>query len=267
MKKNNTGFIIALVILTLLLISSFGYIAYDKVMIKETSKEKTEKEQESTKEKELDVNSRLVQNLYNKVTSDDDESCYAFWRYTDGDRTKGLNDFESETAEESIKMNLVAKNIKESEKKFLSCDDKIPDKDPENSSMSVCYFNKYAGTNEFQYGYTRQYIERIYKELYGANKNLNKTIEIPLNMHSTEKLVYIESLDMYAIYRFEGGGTCAGGYDKKLTKALQKENQIELYQTVTEIDEEGKKVSDSTLVYTFSLENDGMYVFTSRKKI
>ena len=83
-KQKSTGKTVIIIILLLALIASCGYIGYD-IFLKEegntaTSEESKEPNQEE-QTKELELNNRLVQNLYREVGSGDEYGIY--WMYND----------------------------------------------------------------------------------------------------------------------------------------------------------------------------------------
>lgn len=76
-KKSNKGFIVAIVILSLLLVGSVGYITYDKFLSKTNDKENSEnkieikKEETESKEEILDIYSDQIQTLYDNIHIED----------------------------------------------------------------------------------------------------------------------------------------------------------------------------------------------------
>lgn len=275
--KTNT---IIIVVLTILLLGTISYIGYDILLAKgknNISNDKTNTSNKTGEEKELDINSRLVQSLYHKVTSDSGIDPYVFWRYRSSDNSNSLTDFNANSTSEEIKMQLVSLNLKDEEKIYINCSTtNIP---AENAGYnSFCYLNKTYNDNSPQYAYTKSYIESVYKDLYGSQSKLDTSAVIWLDAFGCSKLVYVNTLDMYIEYTTECGGTSGpGGYEAKISKAIQKDDTIQIYQDVTETDyeeingvidesnEATRKTKNYTLIYTFKLDEDGMYNFISRQ--
>ncbi len=281
-QRSNKGLIIGLVISIILLLGLGCYVVYDKDLLhlkKETSNDiQTPKEENEVKE--LDINSRLVQTLYNKVSSETEESNWNHFWYYSSEQTKdgALENFDVKTSSEIVKMQLVAKNLVEENKKIITCSDyNIPDYAPKNSYLkedrfSLCYTQKedsiyHSNIFYFQYGYKKDYVESIYKELFGPNSKLNTDVPIYTDCLHISSYNYLNATDMYFEYTIEGGGTNGpGGYTAKIAKATQDDEQIKIYETVDEYNDEKAKVDTYTFVYTFKLEKDGMYSFVSRMK-
>lgn len=279
MEKNGSIKIIIMVVLVLLLAVA-SYILYDKVFEKKASSVNSEKvnnndkNSNTTEEKELDINSRLVRSLYNKVTTDSDRSDYLlFWRYNNmGTEYNPLANFDINTAQEVVKMQLVAHNLKDGYKEFLLCSaNNIP-------AQTVA---GYACGDDYTYGYSREYIEFVYKDLYGSEQKLDKSVIVYLDEHGVTRLFYIEAIDMYVVYSVEGGGTSGpSGYSSKISKAVKNNDTIKIYQDViltnykqdadgaVDLNDESLKIKTNyNMVYTFKLDSDGMYSFISREKV
>ena len=82
---------------------------------------------------------------------------------------------------------------------------------------------------------------------------------------------YIPKYDRYFEYQTSGGVTTGpGGYVTKLEKALKEGNKIYIYEDVVveKYDGNDNKIGTENyyMVYTFELEDDGMYKFISRVK-
>lgn len=280
-EKTSNGKIVVIIILSVLLLVAVSYIGYDILFVKEESSignQKLNKNRKSTKEKELDIHSRLVQTLYHKVTSD--ENGWAiFWRYADTDvdfyhGDLSLTDFNINKTSEEVKMKLVALNLKDAEKQWIECSTANIPKQVSDDYKNVCYANEIGIThNDSQYGYTKSYVESIYKELYGNHAELDTSVDIYTDMHAVRKLVYINSLDMYVFYQIDSGGLSGpGGYSTKISKATSNGKTIKIEQAVTKTEYQDDStpispiISNYTLVYTFRLDSDGMYNFISRVK-
>ena len=275
-KKSNKGLIVTLIIVIILFIALAGYVVYDKCLINIGQKEeKTETKEEKVKEEELDINSRLVRNLYNKVSVESDmKYWYRFWYYSDInlETTEGLEDFSKDESSEIVKMQLVVKNLTNENKKLISCEKyNIPDNAPNTDlpMQSKCYDQKINNINyaNLEYGYEKDYIESIYKDLFGSDAKLDTDIPMYVGVHKNEAYYYIPELDMYIDYILEGGGTSGpGGYTTKLEKAIKTRKEIKIYELVDKYGYDENKEETFTFVYTFEQDDDGMYNFISRVK-
>ena len=103
-KKSKKGIVFLVIVLVLIILGLVGYIAYDKGIIDLGQKEGNNNinvEKTSNKEQELDVDSRLVQNLYKSVTTGS-EPCDKNWIYGSEN-----SEFNVKTAKEEVKMNVM----------------------------------------------------------------------------------------------------------------------------------------------------------------
>lgn len=286
-KQKSTGKTVAIIILVVLLICSLGYIAYDKFLYKLLKKDNNVTEEKTNKEEKLDVNSRLVQNLYHKVStgemSKEDATCYFNYMYgTYTEEGYMLTDFYANQADETQKMQILALSLSSNEKKYYSGEESlIPDEIPGYGHKSILAANREYNRNEIQYYYNKSYIDRSYKELYGKNAQLNTSIPISVDQHGISLYSYVPAVDKYILYMAEGGGTCGTADYATLTKATKNEDELKIYEKVTgfvledfSVEDNGKTtsykkdqvISEDNYIYTFKLEDDGMYSFYSRVK-
>ena len=261
-QKSNKGLIIVLVMFIIICLGLIGYIAYDngmlaKIMNKSDVKEEKKESVKKEETKELDINSRLVQSLYNKISSESEESTWdTYWVYQNPDNDFNMEeDFNIETSNETIKMQIVYSNLANKNKLNINCNEyKIPDD---------------------QNAYSKDYVESVYKSIFGSKSKLDTSVPMRSNFYGLPTYYYIPEYDMYFAYRAELGGVIGtGGYTSKLEKATQKEKQIKLYEKVEKYGPKDDDLStleeeleDSfTFIYTFEQEEDGMYAFISRVK-
>ncbi len=286
LKPKSTGKTVVIVLLCLVIACLGGYILYDQ-LLREQPIEKKEDASKEKKEEALSVTSRLVQNLYSKVVpntyKEKDKSWLRYWYYTDVSQSgnnvlkNALDDFHIEDTQEEIKMQLVGKNLPQQEREFITCSEVELQDELEDGRKSACFLQEQE-TNlsipmQYQYGYQVETVDRIYQELFGQDKAVDRKVPIYLDIYGGTVLVYVESLSMYVEYFADGvGGTTGpGGYQASLSKAVKKGNLLKIYETVetyeaSEDNEDTKLTDTTTLVYTFKLENDGMYTFQSREK-
>lgn len=283
-KKNKTiGKTVTIIILVVLLLGAFGYIGYDHFFTTEkiTSDQELKNEKNVKKGdhgKELDVNSRLVRTLYNKVStgesSEKEATCRYNYMYVYNYDDNSYKDFYVDQATEEQKMELLSLKLNDHGTGLLSCHDiTIPDK--MNDYTSICSNDK---TN-FEPYYYKNYIEMLYKDLYGNDATLDTSKPIYTDEIHAYAYHYISSLDKYMQYRIDAGGVCGPiGMYGTITKAIQTADSIKIYEKVTTVnyskevngviveDESYKTTMDTNYVYTFKLDSDGMYNFISRVK-
>ena len=269
-KNNKIGQIIIIIIL--LIVGCFGgfYIGkkYSSITIN-NNKEKTANVNNTSnkQEKELDISSKLVQFLYNEVSENVEKETWSFgWRFSYENLSEIEKDFIVSERSEKEKMVLVGQILRKTGDVVMTEDM------PENAKAG-------HKPSTLGYYYTRQYIENVYKTLYGETEKIDTSVIIPLDMYGGENLGYDSTTDRYYTYLAETGGTSGpGGYKAKLEKAIKKNNNIVLYQNIEKInykaDENGivtdslenQQIENFQYIYTFEKDLDGMYKFISRKK-
>ncbi len=278
-QKSNKGLIIVLVMFIIICLGLIGYIAYDngmlaKIMNKSDVKEEKKESVKKEEAKELDINSRLVQSLYNQVSKENEKpTWYAFWEYNDAEN------FDIASTTDLVKMQLVGKNIKESNKVSINCNDYNILDTVADGSYSACFTQKegtpyYNPNTIIEYGYSKKYIEMVYQDLFGNEYNVDTSIPIYLDTYKGKSLQYNQEADMYIFYMMETGGAAGpGGYTTKLSQAVKDDKEIKIYEIVEKYDEienssnNEVKVSETfTNVYTFKLDSDGMYFYVSKVK-
>ena len=278
-KKNNKTLVIILLLILFLVCGFFGgkyyYDTHNKCGVSANQSE----ESEDSNTEELSIDSRLVQYLYNKVTYDESESCYAGWEFATSDNneityTKDFVHSDSQTS--YIDLRLLARNLTGDKSYALSSE--APTVNGRKNHMV-----RYDNGGEVDLGatyYTRKYVEAQYKMLFGTAAKLDTSKPIQMDVFGIEELYYDSKTDNYYSQYIEGGGTCGpGGTSYKLSKATKIDDEIKIYQDVEEIsykeDANGRiEETDATrqvddkykYVYTFKLADDGMYNFVSRIK-
>lgn len=279
-KQKSTGRTIVIIILVVLLICSLGYIAYDKYLYKLLKKDNNVTEEKTNKEEKLDVNSRLVQNLYHKVStgemSKEDATSSFNWIYSS-------ENFYVNKASQSEKMVLLNILLNSNKGKIYTGDNNlIPDtfNDDQYGFFESALSSKEFGMDETYYN--RKYIELLYKDLYGSEAQLDTSASILTSNIGITLYRYISDIDKYVLYVKAGGATGLpiGAYGT-LIKATKNGNELKIYEKVTKIylddfsvEDNGKTtsykkdevVSEENYIYTFKLEDDGMYSFYSRVK-
>lgn len=255
-KKSHVILITILIVLLLIAFFGFGYALGGTGIVnkvkkqqetketkKDTSKDKTKEETKNDDSTELDINSRLVQFLYNEVTYDPYGEFCNIWEYEKGEE----------------KINLLGRNINKIQGKFIQTSE-IPD-----------YSNYSKGSTEGEtksYYFTKDYIERIYKQLFGKAATLDTSKDIIADGSLSSIYHYDEKSQRYYPYYRIGGSVCGGESEKAtLDKATLEGNTLKIYQAI-----EYKKLGETEInekynyVYTFEKEDDGMYKFIGRTK-
>ena len=271
-KRKGKGLVILVILLVVVVLGLVGYICYDKGLIlskKSQVENKNEKVVNTEKEEELDINSRLVQELYNRVSTIEDNGTCRYGYYLS-------DDFYVENGEEDTKMRLVGRQLGREGRTYLSDDEKLKvDKEIKEDSdgVSMYYYLSDKGAT-----YSKEYIEKIYKIFYGVDAKLNTSVKVYMDYYNVEVYIYNSAIDKYVLYNGEGGGTCGPVvYDASITKAIVANNSLKIYESIKSKaagdfigeDKEYKQgdiTSDEKYVYTFKLDDDGMYSFVSRIK-
>ena len=265
MEKKNNGIVGKILVIILLIAALAGGFFFGNYYTEETktitnaSKKETNKEQEEDTTEKLDINSRLVKFLYGEVTNDQKEpSNYFGWEFNNylGNNMGDTSDFYADKADELYKMIFVGRNLSDYNLKY-AYDMNIPKSND----------GSYVKENDKRY-YTKDYIEYVYKLLFGKDAKLDTSVPIHIGVYGGENYIYDENTNNYFKYHADVGGTTGpGGYTANLSKAIKNGNKIELYQDVKLIDADNTTVREQfQYIYTFELENDGMYKFVSRTK-
>lgn len=263
MKKNKV-LVIFVVFFFFTTMVSFCYIGYDFF-----SQESKSVEQQNNADEELDTNSKLIQSLYGKVVLDDDTN-YKYFMYENNDN------YVASDASSSSKLTLAYFNLKATDIKTLSSDISDLSGLSQTNTISELNYSYVLDTEKFGNGiysyYTVSFIpydkmNDSYRDLFGDGATIDKSVPIKTDCYNVRYYIYNETLDGYVPYITEGGGTSGSYFTGKVTKAIKKNEQIRIYESVKEVPlGDGIEVtSPSTYVYTFQVEDDG-YTFISRIK-
>ena len=262
-KKNNNLIIFLVMLLVFVFVAFAGYILMDKGIIFSDKKDEKTEEVEPVKE-ELDINSRLVKELYSYVGGAE-----GYWRY-DSPYDK-ISDFHFDNASEKVKMQLVSSNLIASDKQYAyNCSDyQIPETN--GSGHSVCKSNDLYGESKYQSFYKKSSVENIYKKLFGKDAKLDTSVDIYMDRWGGVVYTYVAKYDAYFEYLIMTGGTGPEPYSAKLSKAYKEGNKLYIYEDVKfnlyNDNLEIVKVEKSDMIYTFELDADGMYKFISRVEV
>ena len=263
MEKKKNGIVIALIVVIVLLLSYIGYISFFKVTNKNetvtSDKKKVDtgsKDTTTTKDETLDINSSLVQGLYNKVVLTGD-TFYKYWFYNNS------NNYQVSNASESSKLALVYHNLKKSDFTPIQNATGIQ----KNITLNNNNYTLQEGSSTGFIPYER--VEQTYKELFGSSDTLNKSEPMRVGPYVTEYYVYDESVNGYVDYLTVGGGATGSFYHGEVTKAVRTGDTIVITEKAdfSENDDgAGKITSTENYEYTFKLSGD-TYSFVSRIKL
>lgn len=272
-KNRSTGKTVAIIILIVLLLGAVSYIGYDKFLVNEKSVSSNEKKSENSKEVELDIDSRLVKSLYNKVStgesSKEEANCNYNYMYGYDYDSNSYKDFYVDKATEEQKMEILSLQLNREGAGLLFCGDGLSIPDKMNDYPSKCIYDKIVNKNEnsFEYYYNKKDIETLYKDLYGKDAKLDTSKPIYVTPYRAYAYMYIDSLDKYMQYVIDTGGVCGPtGMYGTITKAIKTADSIKIYEKVTIIDGEKNTTTNQNYIYTFKLDSDGMYNYVSRVK-
>lgn len=196
----------------------------------------------------ITVDSRISRTLYKKVHAFDNDP---FWMYSDED-TKIVPDMK-----ETTKMILVYNNLKKSDFRELNCN-KIP--------SSETYENyKCPGTTTLMVD--KSVVDDVYRDLFGSNSSSSSSL-MKVDSEKNEVYIYLKDLDAYVLYTKEKPTQkeIKKIYKYEFIKTIVVDDKLLLYEVVTEKDLETKKLSRNRYVYTFKLDNDGLYNYYSFEK-
>lgn len=262
-KKNNVVVIFLIVVIVLLLSYIVGYTSFFKVTNKNetvtSDKKKVDsdsKNTSTTKEETLDINSSLVQGLYNKVVLTGD-TFYKYWFYNNS------NNYQVSSADESSKLSLVYHNLKKSDFTPIQNATGIQ----KNITLNNNNYTLQEGSSTGFIPYER--VEQTYKELFGSSDTLNKSEPMRVGPYVTEYYVYDASVNGYVDYLTVGGGATGSFYHGEVTKAVRTGDTIVITEKAdfSENDDgAGKITSTENYEYTFKLSGD-TYSFVSRIKL
>ncbi len=257
MEKKNNGVVIFLIVVVILLVGYITYISFGKVTNKTETVTSDEKRIDSdSKNETLDINSSLVQDLYNKVVLTGD-SYYKYWFYNDSDN------YQVSSASESSKMALVYHNLKKSD--FTTIQNTADIKKNVTINNRSYTLQESSSTGFIPY----ERVEHTYKELFGGSNTLNKSEPMRVGPYIIEYYIYDESVNGYLYYLTEGSGTTGSFYHGTVTKAERVGDTIVITEKVDfseNTDGKGTITSTTNYQYTFKLLND-TYSFISRVKI
>lgn len=264
MEKKNNGVVIFLIVVVVIfiLLGYIGYMSFSKVTNKNETVSSNKKKVDSgskntsTKEETLDVNSSLVQDLYNKVVLTGD-SYYKYWFYNNSDN------YQVSSASESSKMALVYHNLKKSDFTTIQNTTGIQKTITLNDNNYTLQESSSTGFIPYER------VEHTYKELFGSSDTLNKSEPMRVGPYIIEYYIYDSTVNGYVDYLTVGGGATGSFYHGEVIDAKKTGDTIVITEKVDFSDNDdgtGKISSTANYKYTFKLSGD-TYSFVSRVKL
>lgn len=195
--------------------------------------------------KGLDKNDVLIQTLYSRVH--DFNSSEPFWMYQN-ERGSLVSNFT-----ESNKMSLVYINLRNND--FSSIDCSTIDKVIDNYTCS-------GNTKSIKLSN----VDRVYRELFGNDSSLNKSAIIKTDLYGNGIYSYVDEIDSYVLFTNKSPDTIpnVSNYEYVLDSVDSSNDEIKIYEVVTD----NSKTSNNIYkyVYTFKLNNNGLYTYYSRER-
>ncbi len=186
----------------------------------------------------------LVQTLYSRVH--DFNSSEPFWMYQN-ERVDIINNLT-----ESNKMSLVYINLKNNDFSNIDCskiDEVLDNYTCSGNAKSIKLSN----------------VDRVYRELFGNDSNLNKSAIIKADLYGNVVYSYVDKIDSYVLFTSKSPKTISdvSNYQYVLDSVDSTSDEIKIYEVITD----NSKTSNNTYkyVYTFKLNNDGLYTYYSRE--
>ena len=207
----------------------------------------------TNKPKNLDINSRLVKNLY-RVVYDERQGNLKSWIYPDIDKLL-INDMEP-----AAKLKLVISNM---ENAYFSDNDC----NVRGSKTLTINEKKYTCDNTSDGYISVDDVLNKYIQLYGNSNGFDKTLSIVAN--GLDNAIFIYAIDRATnkegYYRYVSSESNVGNYtySRKLVKAIETEGVIAITENIVMTDNAGQK-KEENIVYTFTLADDGVYTYYSR---
>ena len=255
-QKNNL--IISAAVALLVILAGISYILFKDDIRTTNNKEKvdTDRVETSSSIETLDINSRLVQSLYSKVGLVNDlHNRYATYGESD-------NLLVSEMSDED-KLSLVYTNLLSHSFKTVPNENLDQEITTNNSSYNYqLLLTSYGYINFIPFSD----VELGFKELFGQNETFSKGTTIRADSDSILIYVYNNFLNGYVLYSNVGGIEGRISYGGRIVSAKKSDKNITITEEVTATTPEGNPATIGTYIYTFNIDDDGMYSFVSRIK-
>ena len=262
--KINKVLVVFVIIFFLTTVAGASYICYDSFIkvdseIKDdTSVEENSIEDKNNKDEMLDINSRMVQSLYNKVgLVGDSSNRYETYKKSD-------NILVSEMCDED-KLALVYTNLLSYSFQTLPNENLDQEITTNNSDYNFNYqllLTSYGHINFIPFSD----VELGFKELFGQDATFSKDSIMRVDSDSLGIYVYNNTLNGYIEYTNVGGIEGRISYKGSVVSAKKSDKNITITEEVTAVPPEGSPTTVGNYVYTFNIDDDGMYSFVSRIK-
>lgn len=257
MQQNKTLSILVVIFFLTTLVGAI-YIGYNEFFVIETvSDEETDN---NINVEELDINSRLVKSLYDKVILNDN-TAYKYFMYES-------DNYNVSTASLESKLTLAYFNLKNDDFEMVSTVN-LPVTTMIEGFSYQYHLNTTSNTsNSLLVSFIpSEKLELAYRDLFGDEEIIDKSIPIRTDIHNVMYYIYNADLDGYISYITEGGGTSSSYLVSHLTRALKSDKTILLYEEVNNYQNNTNELLETTnYVYTFNIDSDGLYTFISRVK-
>lgn len=249
-KKNGKGMVASLVLALVVILGLVMYICYDKGILftknQETTvnkKNENEIEESEIQEQTVDINSELVQNLYNIFRMD--KGCYM--------TVDGLNN------DNLVKLRIAYDNISKQNIGMVECS-KLDLSTNRNEYCGSDYKNT-TGVGSYTRSVNEDVIEAKVHELFGSDYKVSHasfdTAGHTVQPSSSNYMKYDAANHLYASFNAQGGGTCGGASSQTITSATKKKDELYIVTTFKNIRGNQSKIS-----YTFKKDSvNENYVF------
>ncbi len=241
-KSKGTGFAIFL----LLILGGLCFLTYyfynKNIMQLNSLKENCTPVSTSGEEKELNINSTIIQDLYNKV------------------KTNIKEDLANNSLDDSMKLYLAYRQIPTNNIYKSNCNYFDDTKMYPYTCEETIEFSPVA--------FKEETLQIELKKLFGETTNI-KNGNIQLSYDCIGGFEYIEGRGEYVSGKCATPSTTVYSVNKELKKATSKETIIKLYEEVKYHGIQGNKVPDNlkngTYIYTFKLDTNYNYVYISKE--
>ena len=261
MKKN-----VVIVILGLVIIGLIGVIFYQNN--KKDTNANVVKDDNGSEEEVLDVNGRLVLDLYNEVVISGD-SFNKYWYFENSDK------YLVKDASEESKMALLYHDLKQTDFKSGShVDSSVPltvnvknfYRNKEEEAFLAKQDTQIAGDYYISSQIDYDKVNLLYQKVFGNDKVVDKSIPIQISNFGGF-YIYNDTVKAYILYLEETGGTSMTEYRGSVTKAIKNKDSIIITEKVELVDTANNSVTEvGNYNYTFKKDTDSMYSFVSRIK-
>lgn len=231
----------------------------DNMIIKKNKsvvvKSNTNNKSATKKERKLDINSRLVKNLY-RIVYDDRKGNLNSWIYPDVDKLL-ISEMDPASKLKLVMSNMESAYFSENDCNIIGAKTITVNKQRYMCDVSV---DGYISVDNVLNKYT---------QLYGNSDDFDKTLSIVAS--GAENAIFVYAVDKatnkegYYRYISSNNSTEDYTYTRKLVKATETNGIISITENIVITDNAGQ-TKEENIVYTFKLEDDGVYTYYSRER-